>query len=46
MARNDVDVVRAAVTAHEGRDLAAFIRERLADVDPDDAAELERRFAV
>jgi ketosteroid isomerase-like protein len=43
MARNDVDVVRAAVTAHEGRDLAAFIR---VDVDPDDAAELERRFAV
>jgi ketosteroid isomerase-like protein len=45
MARHDVDVVRAAVTAHEGRDLAAFIRERLVDVDLDDAAELERRVA-
>lgn len=46
VARDDVDVVRAAVTAHEGRDLAAFIREGLGDVDPDDAAELERLVAV
>ena len=45
MAGADVDVVRAAVTAHEGRDLAAFIRELLAGIDPDDAAELERRVA-
>jgi len=46
VARDDVDVVRAAVTAHEGRDLAAFIREGLGDVDPDDAAELKRLVAV
>lgn len=46
VARDDVDVVRAAVTAHEGRDLAAFIREGLGAMDPDDAAELERRVAV
>jgi len=40
---DDVDVVRAAVTAHEGRDLAVFIRDRLVDVDLNDSAELERR---